>query len=184
MSRWMTQDRWAAVVCFVIAAFVIATIPGQTSDRPIPGARGFDLLTGAFFPKLAVALFIAAAIWLFIEGRPGRAQLRATASSDEAGAPGAEQDVTEPKAREELPGLTLRDLLYASGLTAGVLVYVQLLAPLGYLLSTITAVTVLALVCGQRSWVGLLLGAVLFPLVVYYSFAHVFMVPLPRAQLW
>jgi hypothetical protein len=169
MSRWMTRDRWAAVVCFIIVAFIVAVIPSQTSDRPIPGARGFDLLTGAFFPKLAVALFLAAAVWLFIEGRPGRGQ----ASADPGGAPD-----------DEPPGLTLRDLSYAVALTAGVLVYVQLLGWLGYLLSTIPAVAVLALVCGQRSWTGLLLGAVLFPLVVYYSFAHIFMVPLPRVQLW
>jgi putative tricarboxylic transport membrane protein len=160
-SRRITPDRWLAIVCLGIAGLIIAAMPSQTSDRAIAGARGFDLLTGAFFPKLAVIVFVLAALWLFIEGRPGR--------TDPADAP---------------PGLSVRNLLYASILTAGVLVYVQLLGLLGYIISTIIAVTALALLLGQRSWLGLLVGAVLFPLVVYYAFAHIFMVPLPRSDLW
>jgi hypothetical protein len=173
----MTQDRWAALVCLAFAVFVIIAMPYQTSDRPIPGARGFDLLDGAFFPKFAVAIFIVASVWMFISGaRDVPSPLPGAASM---GAPSAASGMDE-----EPPGLTLRDFLYASALTVGVLAYVVLLAWAGYLLSTILAVTMLALVCGQRSWLGLFVGAVLFPIVVYYAFAHLFMVPLPRAQFW
>jgi hypothetical protein len=160
--RLMTQDRWTALVCLAFAAFVIVTMPAQTSDRAIPGARGFDLLDGAFFPKIAVALFAIASIWLFVAGRPAQPQ----------------EDAAEP------PGLTPRDFVYACALTLGVLAYVWLLPAAGYLASTILAVAVLAVICGQRSWLGLLIGAVIFPVVVYYLFAGLFMVPLPRADFW
>lgn len=165
VQNFMTADRWTAVTCMVISAVVIAAMPYETSDRPIPGARGFDLLDGAFFPKIAVTLFLIAAIWLFLEGwnKPADA---------------AENEDDQP------PGLSFRDLAYASGLTALVLIYVQFLGYFGYLVSTIAAVAILALICGQRSWLGLLLGAVLFPIVVYYLFAELFLVPLPRAQFW
>jgi hypothetical protein len=170
----MTPDRWLAVGCLAFAAFVIAAIPSQTSDRPIPGARGFDLLTGAFFPKLAVALFVLASLWLIVE-------TIVRARRKVHGAPPAGAGAQAP---EEPPGLTLRDFLYALGLTAGVLIYVQVLGYMGYLASTIPAVAILAWICGQRSWRGFFFGAVVFTLVVYFSFAHLFMVPLPRAQFW
>lgn len=166
--RLMTQDRWTALVCLAFAGFVIVTMPSQTSDRAIPGARGFDLLDGAFFPKIAVTLFVLASLWLFVAGRPAPPQ-----AMPEAG--GLE---------DEAAGLGLRDFLYACALTLGILGYVQLLPVAGYLASTMLAVAALALICGQRSWPGLFVGAVVFPLVVYYLFARIFLVPLPRAGLW
>lgn len=185
MGRWMTQDRWAAVACMAIAAFIIAAIPYQTSDRPIPGARGFDLLDGAFFPKIAVTLFLVAAVWLFVEGRPKApaGQGAPGAAGNEAGSEG-DGSTWVAAMEDEPPGLTLRDFLFATGLTVGVLFYVQLLGWFGYLASTIAAVIVLSLICGQRSWFGMLLGAVVFPVVVYFLFTELFRVPLPRMELW
>jgi hypothetical protein len=179
--RLMTQDRWAALACLAFAAFVIVTMPGQTSDRPIPGARGFDILDGAFFPKVAVTIFLIAAVWLFVASRPKRREPQA----DETPSTAADEEIRFVAAAEDEPeGLTLRDFGYATALTLGVLAYVQLLPVAGYILSTILAIAVLALICGQRSWLGLLIGAVLFPVAVYYVFAGIFLVPLPRAELW
>jgi putative tricarboxylic transport membrane protein len=180
--RLMTRDRWAAVVCLVFAAFVIVTMPGQTSDRPIPGARGFDLLDGAFFPKIAVTLFVIASLWLFITGRPSGSAAGPAEPPHAAKSGDGIRFVAE--ADDEPPGLTLADFLYACGLTLGVLAYVQLLPVAGYLVSTMLAVAVLALICGQRSWLGLFAGAVIFPVVVYYLFGEIFRVPLPRPELW
>jgi hypothetical protein len=160
MKRRLTQDQWTAVVCLAIAVLFILAIPSQTSDRPLPGARGFNVLDGAFFPRIAVALFAVAGIWLFFEARPGS---RREAETD-----------------DQPPGMTLRDLVWSLALSGGVLAYVQLLQPVGFLLSTIIGVSVLAFVCGQRSWLGFLLGGVVFPVVIFYLFSKLFMVPLPR----
>lgn len=174
MKPLMNQDRWTAVVCLAIAVFVVLAIPSQTSDRPLPGARGFDKLDGAFFPELAVTLFMIAAIWLFIEARPKKA----TPASGAAGT--ASIDTQTALSEIEPPGMTLRDLIWALALSGGMLAYVQFLGPLGYLLCTIVGVAVLAFVCGQRSPVGFFLGAVVFPAAVYYLFTRLFLVPLPR----
>jgi Tripartite tricarboxylate transporter TctB family len=128
----MNQDRWTAVTCLVIAVAIILAIPSQTSDRPLPGARGFDKLDGAFFPEIAVTLFIIAAIWLFIEARPRKAAASGT---------GAAED-------DQPPGMTLRDLVWAVALSGGMLVYVQFLNPLGYLICTVVGVSILAFICG------------------------------------
>lgn len=167
MKLTMNQDRWTAVTCFVIAVAVVLAIPSQTSDRPLPGARGFDILDGAFFPELAVTLFAFAAVWLFIEARPRKANSGgdpAVVSSDQP------------------PGMTLSDLFWAIALSGGVLVYVQLLEPFGYLPCTIVGVMILAFICGQRSWIGFLFGGIAFPSVVFYLFTRFFMVPLPRGD--
>jgi Tripartite tricarboxylate transporter TctB family len=184
MTRWMTHDRWTAVVCFAIAVFVILAIPSQTSDKPLPGTRGFNVLDGAFFPRIAVALFIIASVWLFFEGRPEAAQTSGGGTGNNEGLPTVAPSTTSADADIDLDdgpqGITLRDLLWALGLTGGLLIYVQLLEPVGYLLSTIVGVSILAYVCGQRSWVGIALGGVVFPAVVFYLFTRLFMVPLPR----
>ena len=161
------------MVCLIIAVFVVLAIPSQTSDRPLPGARGFDKLDGAFFPEIAVTLFIVAAIWLFIEARPGK---QVVLTDDTA--TGGENPV--PALQDEPPGMTLRDLIWAIALSGGMLIYVQFLDPLGYVVCTIVGVSILAFVCGQRSPIGFLLGAVVFPAVVFYVFTRLFMVPLPR----
>lgn len=164
MQKFMTQDRWAALTCMVIAAAVVAALPYQTSSRPIPGARGFDLLDGAFFPKIAVALFLIASIWLFIEGRR-----RADVALDEA---------------EVETSISLRDFIWAVSLSGGLLVYVQLLGPFGYLPVTVAGVALLSWICGQRSPLGIFVVSVVYPAAVYYLFSRVFMVPLPRGDLW
>lgn len=168
MKLTMNQDRWTAVTCFVIAVAVVLAIPSQTSDRPLPGARGFDILDGAFFPELAVILFAVAAIWLFIEARP-----RQTAGSG---------DDPVIVSEDQPPGMTVGDLIWAIALSGGVLVYVQLLEPFGYLPCTIVGVLILAFICGQRSWSGFFFGGIVFPSIVFYVFTRFFMVPLPRGD--
>jgi Tripartite tricarboxylate transporter TctB family len=164
MKRWMNQDRWTAVTCLVIGVLIVLAIPSQTSDRPLPGARGFDKLDGAFFPEIAVTMFIVAAIWLFIEARPRKGAAT----------------IALPASDEEPPGMTLRDFLGAVALSGGMLAYVQFLNPAGYLICTIVGVAILAFICGQRSPLGFLLGAVAFPAAIFYLFTRLFMVPLPR----
>jgi len=168
MNLKMNQDRWTAVTCFVIAVAVMLAIPSQTSDRPLPGARGFDLLDGAFFPELAVILFAFAAVWLFIEVRPRKID-------SGMGAPDVVSD-------DQPPGMTLGDLFWALALSGGVLIYVQLLEPFGYLPCTIVGVLILAFICGQRSWSGFFFGGIVFPSIVFYLFTRFFMVPLPRGE--
>jgi hypothetical protein len=81
---------------------------------------------------------------------------------------------------DQPPGMSFRDLVWALALTGGLLVYVQLLGSLGYLVCSIIGVSLLALVCGQRSLAGFFFGGVVFPTVVFYLFTKLFMVPLPR----
>jgi hypothetical protein len=156
----------------------------------MPGARGFDLLDGAFFPELAVALFAFASVWLFFHARPRPID----AASEEKPAEPVEADAAAPGTgpasepifvhEHEPPGMAIRDLLWALALTGGVLVYVRLLEPLGYLAATILGVSLLAYICGQRSLLGFFMGGVVFPAVLFYLFTRVFMVPLPQGQFW
>jgi hypothetical protein len=192
MMGWMNQDRWTAVTCFVISGMIALAIPSQTSDRPLPGARGFDVLDGAFFPEIAVSLFFIASIWLFVEARPQRvfspgAELGTNSQLDPPDSQEGKSDLIVERASlvsdDQPPGMSFRDLVWALALTGGLLVYVQLLSPLGYLVSTIIGVSLLALVCGQRSLAGFFFGGVVFPTVVFYLFTKLFMVPLPLGFL-
>ena len=178
MTRILTQDRLTAIACMILAAAAIVAIPYQTSDRPIPGARGLDILDGAFFPKIAVALFLVAAIWLFVEGR-GKG---AVAARDLADAGPLSE--AEPPEEEPALGISPRDFLWAVGISGSLVFYVQLLEPLGYLAATILGVTALAWVCGLRSLVGTVFVGLVYPAAVYYLFSRLFMVPLPRGDLW
>ena len=124
MKKWMTPDRWTAVTCLFIGILITLAIPSQTSSQPIPGARGFDLLDGAFFPKIAVALFMVASIWLFFEPRP-------PTDDGETATPAPHATLAE----DEPPGITLRDFFWAAVISGAVLVYVQFLVSLGFVLS-------------------------------------------------
>lgn len=159
----MTQDRWLALVCMAFGIFVILAIPYQTSSTPMPGARGFDLLNGAFFPKIAVALFMIGAIWIFVTGGPSAKE----ATGDE--------DAAEPS-------LSPVSLISAGGLTLLLLAYVAVFEWAGYIVSTALLVAIIAIVCGQRSIIGLLLGAVVFPVILYLFFVNVAGVPLPQPE--
>lgn len=181
MTNILTQDRLTAIACMILAAAALVAIPYQTSDRPIPGARGFDVLDGAFFPKIAVALFLIAAIWLFVEGRPGRRGAAAAMGETPDAGPLSE---AEPPEEEAAPGIGPRDFLWAVAISGSLFLYVQLLEPLGYLAATILGVTALAWVCGLRSLVGALFVGLVYPAAVYYLFSKLFMVPLPRGDLW
>jgi Tripartite tricarboxylate transporter TctB family len=177
MKKYLTQDQWTAVTCIVIAVLFALSIPSQTSHKPLPGARGFDLIDGAFFPEIAVILFALAAVWLFFDARARRPEARPDV---------VEGMVTRPQIADEVepPGMTFRDLAWAIALSSGVLFYVQLLHPLGYLPATILGVLVLAYICGQRSLLGFVTGGVVFPTALYYLFTRLFMVPLPRGDIW
>jgi hypothetical protein len=177
MKKHLTQDQWTAVACIVIAVLFTLAIPSQTSDKPLPGARGFDLIDGAFFPELAVILFAFAAVWLFFDARARRPKEVADGDTTVVDRPSVAEEV-------EPPGMTPLDFLWAIALSGGVLLYVQLLHPLGYLPATILGVMVLAYICGQRSLLGFITGGVVFPVVIYYLFTRLFMVPLPRGDIW
>lgn len=176
MARWMTQDRWTALVCIILSVLVVLAIPSQASHVPLPGTRSGGFLDGAFFPELAVAIFFVAAVWLFLEARPK--------SREERSLPEEASPIPLPAAEEEPPGISGVAFLKALAMTAGLLVYVQFLEPVGYLASTIVGVIVLAFVCGQRSWVGAFLGGIVFPVAIYFLFLDVFRVPLPRGDIW
>lgn len=182
----MTPDRWSAVVCLAISVVMIVALPSQTSDRPLPGVRGFEVLDGAFFPKIAIVLFIIASIWLFIEARPRPAGTAPDAGAETGGlhAGPAGEEIIPALADDGVPGIVLRDLLLAAGLSLGLLFYVQIFEFTGYLPASIIGVSLLALVCGQRSWVGLFFGGVVFTTFVYFLFSRLFLVPLPRGTLW
>ena len=170
MARILTQDRITALACMALGAAALVAIPYQTSNRPIPGARGFDVLDGAFFPKIAVALFLVAAIWLFFEGRLSRRR------GAEAVRPEDEVDADH--------GISPQNFLWALTLTGAFLLYVQFLDAAGYLAATIVGVIALAWICGLRSLIGTLFVGLVYPVAVYLLFSRLFMVPLPRGDLW
>ena len=173
MARILTQDRITALACMALGVAALVAIPYQTSNRPIPGARGFDILDGAFFPKIAVALFLVAAIWLFFEGRLRR-----------GGDTGDASVAPEAEVVDGDHAISPRDFLWALALTGALLLYVQFLEAAGYLTATIVGVIALAWICGLRSLIGTLIVGFVYPLAVYLLFSRLFMVPLPRGDLW
>jgi len=149
-------DCALGLVAVLIGAVFWALIPIEVGYQ-----RSAFGITGRFFPTLAAILVIACGSLLAV-----RAYLSPPPPPDERPA-----GLERPALRRLLPYATI------------VIAYVLLIDVLGYLVSTVAALGVLLYQTGTRSWPVLALVAVVVPLLLYYLFHEVMLVPLPEGLL-
>ena len=80
--------------------------------------------------------------------------------------------------------LKAADLLGAGILLASFGLYIVLVRPLGYILSTTLFFFLFMLIYGERKWVRMVVISVCFSVVAYYLFTKVFYVMLPHGSLF
>ena len=78
--------------------------------------------------------------------------------------------------------LKAADLLGAGILLASFGLYIVLVRPLGYILSTTLFFFLFMLIYGERKWVRMVVISVCFSVVAYYLFTKVFYVMLPHGS--
>ncbi len=154
-----------------------------TSDIVFGGLFGllsivlFALTLG--FPTLTVALsptvfprFVSTGMFLFsailtVQGIRKRAKAA------------RRMDAEKVRLRMDWP-FVLRFILLA----ADSLLYLVLLEPIGYILTTPPCIAAAMLVFGERRWLRIVLASVAGTAIMYAVFRMLFRVPLPRSPLW
>ncbi|MBM7634388.1 tripartite tricarboxylate transporter TctB family protein [Geomicrobium sediminis] len=63
-------------------------------------------------------------------------------------------------------------------------VYVYLVEPIGFVVSTVIFTAGYLLLLGERRWYFIIPAAILLPLIVSYSFEHLLHVPIPHGLLY
>lgn len=143
-----------AVMVFAFIFWVL--IPFQTVDTPILGARGFDLITGAFFPRIAAIALFASGLFLTV-----LTFLR--------------KDFSNQEYKELFNKKQALQLFYV---IIGGFIYIGLVNLIGYRISTI--LLFISMMCTTRcnNWKVVLIYSVVATLVIYYVFGSVFYIPL------
>lgn len=77
-----------------------------------------------------------------------------------------------------------KELLYAAVLAGIFFVYIMVVKPLGYLVSTMVAFPAFMFVYGERRWPRMLVISVVFSVVTFYLFEKVFYVFLPHGSIF
>ena len=76
-----------------------------------------------------------------------------------------------------------KELLYAAALAAVFFLYILVVKPLGYILSTILVFPVFMFIYGERRWLRMGVISVVFSVVTFYLFERVFDVFLPHGSV-
>ena len=77
-----------------------------------------------------------------------------------------------------------KELLYAAALAAVFFLYILVVKPLGYILSTILVFPVFMFIYGERRWLRMGVISVVFSVVTFYLFERVFYVFLPHGSVF
>lgn len=77
-----------------------------------------------------------------------------------------------------------KELLYAAALAAVFFLYIMVVKPLGYIVSTIIVFPVFMFIYGERRWLRMGIISVVFSVVTFYLFEKVFYVFLPHGSLF
>lgn len=80
--------------------------------------------------------------------------------------------------------LKAADLFGAGSLLISFGVYVWLVQPLGYIISTTLFFFLFMLIYGERKWFRMVIISVVFSIVTYYLFVKVFYVMLPKGRIF
>lgn len=91
------------------------------------------------------------------------------------------------KKKEECPYYTLAELVHLGKILSVIVGYCVLLYAIGYIIATILGTFVLSFMFGRKEniqWYKSLLFAVVLTALMYYIFAKVFVLPLPRGLIF
>lgn len=155
----MTSKRKDIILSIAILVFALAfiiCIPYQTVEDPILGARGYDILNGAFFPKISGALLLLSGVLLVV--------LAAMAKS---------KDDTERKPLFEKNEVSRLFFILALGFG-----YVKLVHLTNYPIATALLLGVMMVLTRARNWLVIIVYSVAAGLTIYYVFSRVFYIPL------
>ncbi|MDZ5696627.1 tripartite tricarboxylate transporter TctB family protein [Chelativorans sp. M5D2P16] len=143
-----------ALGCIALGVAVWLMIPYQVQEPPAIFGQNSSGISPTLFPRIAAIGFILIGALYFV------ASLR----------------MNEPNPFRELPALAYGNL--AVVLVAMVL-YVALLRPLGYALSSALVASAISLYYGSRNVFGIAFVGVVAPLAIYYLFTRMLTVSLP-----
>jgi hypothetical protein len=153
LARWNFNTA-VALGCVVLGATIWLLIPSQVDEPPVFFGQASSGISPKLFPRLAAAGFMATGALYFV----------------------ASFRMDERSSFRDLPAAAYLNLLVV--LVAMVL-YVALLRPLGYALSSALTATAISLYYGSRNPVGIALVGLGAPLAIYYLFARWLSVSLP-----
>ncbi len=171
------ENFYAALVVLGIGILFHVLIPFQVSTEPIPGSRGFVIVSPSTLPRLAswglVIVGIAWAIRSFLRMRRGQGRTSRAAASD------------------EMTALEDKRWLWSIVVWVSAIVYAFLIPVVGYTEASIAfglgvALTMLwARPEGLKAipWPGILIGVCAFPIVLYVVFHKFFYVTLAVGPL-
>lgn len=175
LTRKVKLNRISAFICLIFGLAYFILIYFQASPREVPGARGFGMLTGRFFPQLGGGIFILSAVFLLLKSFLNESFINRT-------------DDTEIlksmlDRNESVIGVSKVEFTAGALITMLGLVYVAAMPFLGYLVATIIAVFILSRSMGNKNWIYLFILSVIIPAIINYLFISILYVPLPRGFL-
>ncbi len=88
------------------------------------------------------------------------------------------------KGKKDVRKLDLKELAFSGLLVAAFALYIALVKPLGYILSTTIFLFVFMLIYGERIWLRMVVISVAFSLIVFYLFTEVFNIMLPHGSIF
>ena len=140
----------------VLSLGFLICIPYQTVEDPILGARGYDILNGAFFPKISGVLLMLSGLLLLVLAL-------ITKSEDQA----KRKPLFE---KNEIPRL-----IFILALGFG---YVKLVALTNYPIATALLLIVMMVLTRARNWLVIVGYSAVASLTIYYVFSELFYIPL------
>jgi hypothetical protein len=143
LTRKIKLNRISSFIFLIIGLIYFALIYYQASPREVPGARGFGMLTGRFFPQFAGVIFILSATFLLLKSFLNEAFVKKTNDT---------QILKSMLANNEsVIGVSKLEFGVGALITILGLIYVGLMPFLGYLLATVIAVFILSRSMGNRN---------------------------------
>jgi putative tricarboxylic transport membrane protein len=133
---------------------------------PVPKSIKVAALSPDFWPKIIAAGLAIMGLVLIAQGMIRLVRERAET---------IEKTVTEAAPAADRRSVFIRTV----GIMVGLLVYYQIVEPLGIVVSSILAIMVFALIYDERRWKILIPVAVLMPTGLYYFFVKVANIPMP-----
>ena len=147
LRRKIKLNRISAFVCLMVGLIYYVLIYYQASAREVPGARGFGMLTGRFFPQLGGGIFLLSAAFLLLKSFLNESFLKKTDDTEIL------QSMLSRN--EAVIGVSKQEFIASALIMVLGLIYVGLMPFLGYLMATIIAVFILTRVMGNRNWLYL-----------------------------
>jgi hypothetical protein len=153
LGRW-NYNSGVALGCIALGVAIWLLVPSQVDEPPVFFGQASSGISPKLFPKIAAGGFIVIGALYFV----------------------ASFRMEERSSFRDLPATAYVNLLVV--LVAMVL-YVALLRPLGYALSSALVATAISLYYGSRNVLGIAIVGIGAPLAIYYLFTRWLSVSLP-----